>query len=418
SVQHLPTSGSTWSVTPLTNFILQPGQYYLIQESQGAGGTDLLPTPDAIGTITVSSTSGKVALVNNSTTLTGTCPTGSGIVDFVGYGNTPPNSAANCFEGSAPVPTLSNTTTALRLIDECFDSDDNTHDFTIGNPNPRNSSTATNVCGGPSGYGFASPRSVVVGSSTLLTVYAAPAQNPTSTGITVTADLSGIGGSATQAFSGSGSTFTFNATVAANNATGLITLPVTVTDLQGRIGSTSIVVKVLPLVPDHVTISQLYGGGGNSGATYNHDYVELYNPYNTPFDLTGWSLQYGPATGDTWQVQPLGGTIAPGEYYLVSLASGGARGAPLPAANVSGDINMSATTGKLALVNSFDSLVGPCPIEDPSIVDFLGYGTTANCAETTRTGNVAPGNTSALFRKNAGSTDTDNNASDFVTGAP
>ena len=86
SVQSAALATSNWLVTPLPNFTLQPGQYFLIQESQGAGGTDDLPTPDAIGTITVSSTSGKIALVSNTTTLTGNCPTGSGIVDFIGYG--------------------------------------------------------------------------------------------------------------------------------------------------------------------------------------------------------------------------------------------------------------------------------------------------------------------------------------------
>ena len=75
-------------MTPLTNFTLQPGQYYLMQESQGAGGTDNLPTPDAIGTIPVSSTSTKVALVNNTTLIPATCPNAAaGIVDFVGYGS-------------------------------------------------------------------------------------------------------------------------------------------------------------------------------------------------------------------------------------------------------------------------------------------------------------------------------------------
>ncbi len=411
SVQAL-VSG-TWQVTPLTNFTLQPGQYYLVQESQGAGGTDNLPTPDAIGTIAVSSTSTTVALVSNTTTLTGACPNPAtaGIVDLVGYGT------ATCFEGAAAAPVLTNTIANLRRDDGCFDTDDNARDFVSGFPNPRNSSSATNICTGLAGYGLASPRSVVVGASTTLTVHVAPAQNPTSTGITVTADLSQIGGSASQSFSGGPNTFTFNATVPANNSTGLITLPVTITDLQSRTGSTSIVVKVLPVIPDHVTISQLYGGGGNTGATYSHDYVELYNPHTTPFDLTGWSLQYGAATGDTWQVQPLGGAIGPGEYYLIGLASGNPTvGTPLPPANVNGDINMAAAAGKVALVNSFDSLVGPCPIEDVTIVDFLGYGTTANCAEGTRA--AAPSNTTSLFRKNGGAIDTDNNSSDFVTGAP
>jgi VCBS repeat-containing protein len=416
SVQHLPTSGSTWSVTPLTNFILQPGQYYLIQESQGAGGTDNLPTPDAIGTITVSSTSGKVALVSNTTTLTGTCPSGSGIVDFVGYGNTSGNTA-NCFEGSGPVPTLSNTTAALRKNDGCFDTDDNANDFVVGGPTPHNSSSPFNDCTGLSGFGSANPTSVVVGGSTTLTVHVAPAQDPTSTGITVTADLSQIGGSANQVFGGGPNTFTFAATVPANNPTGVMSLPVTIQDAQFRVANTNITVKVLPVIPDHVTISQLYGGGGNSGATYNHDYVELYNPHTSTFDLTGWSLQYSSATGDTWQVQPLGGTIAPGEYYLIGLATNNSGvGIPLPPANISGDINMSATTGKIALVNNFDALAGPCPIADTGVVDFLGYGTTANCAEGTRA--AAPSATTALFRKNGGATDTDNNSADFVTGAP
>ena len=32
---------------------------------------------------------------------------------------------------------------------------------------------------------------------------------------------------------------------------------------------------------DAVVISEVYGGGGNSGATWNRDYVELYNPTDT-----------------------------------------------------------------------------------------------------------------------------------------
>ena len=72
-------------------------------------------------------------------------------------------------------------------------------------------------------------------------------------------------------------------------------------------------------------ISQVYGGGGNTGATYTNDYVELINPTGVSFNLAGWTLQYGSATGTTWtNNQPLGGIIAPGEYYLVGLASGGA----------------------------------------------------------------------------------------------
>ncbi len=333
-----------------------------------------------------------------------------GFVDLVGYG------ATDCFETS-PAPALTNTTALLRLNDGCFDTNNNSRDFVTGNPNPRNTSSPFNDCTGLSGIGSANPTSVVVGTSTTLTVHVAPAQDPTSNGITVTADLSQIGGSPSQVFTGGPTTFTFVATVPLGNPTGIMSLPVTIADAQARVANTNIVVKVIPVIPDHVTISQLYGGGGNGGATYSHDYVELYNPHSTSFDLTGWSIQYGAATGETWQVQPLGGAIGPGQYYLIGLATNNSSiGTPLPPANVNGDINMAAAAGKVALVSNFDQLVGPCPITDPGIVDFLGYGTTANCAEGTRA--AAPSATSALYRKNGGSTDTDNNLADFVVAAP
>ena len=184
----------------------------------------------------------------------------------------------------------------------------------------------------------------------------------------------------------------------------------------------NITVTPPPPPPNHVVISQVYGGGGNSGATYQNDYVELYNPTASPVEVSGWTLQYQAAgsTG-TWSgIQPLGGTIGPGEYFLVALASGGATGAPLPAANVVGgpnSINISATAGKIALVNSGDPLSN-CPFGlDPTLVDLVGYGTTANCKEGSSAA-PASSNTTALFRKNSGQTDTDVNGADFVTGAP
>ena len=71
----------------------------------------------------------------------------------------------------------------------------------------------------------------------------------------------------------------------------------------------------------NVVISQIYGGGGNTGATIKNDFVELYNRSASAVDLTGWSLQYSSATGDSWEfsLQPLGGSIGAGEYYLVAV---------------------------------------------------------------------------------------------------
>jgi DNA/RNA endonuclease G (NUC1) len=169
--------------------------------------------------------------------------------------------------------------------------------------------------------------------------------------------------------------------------------------------------------PSDVVISQIYGGGGNAGATYLNDYVELYNRGTGVVDLTGWSLQYASSSGSGWDFnkQPLGGSIGAGEYYLIALASGGANGAGLPPANITGLINMAAASGKIALVNSFSGLVGSCPIFDASIKDLVGYGS-ADCGEGSTT-TSAGSNTTALFRKNNGSLDTDNNANDFAAPA-
>jgi hypothetical protein len=123
---------------------LAPSQYYLIQESSsGATGANL-PTPDAIGTITMAATAGKVALVNTTTALSGACSTDSSIIDLVGYGT-----SANCFKGSGPAGTASNTTAILRNNSGCLDTQNNANDFVAGAPNPRNTSSTTNPCSGP-----------------------------------------------------------------------------------------------------------------------------------------------------------------------------------------------------------------------------------------------------------------------------
>jgi hypothetical protein len=144
SVQYSSATGTAWQVTNLSNFTLQPGQYYLVQQAQGTGGTTPLPTPDVIGTIAMGATAGKVALVNNITALSGACPA-TGIIDFVGFGAT-----ANCFEGTGPTPAPSNTTAVIRGNNGCLDNNDNATDFTAGAPNPRNSSSTFNPCSGGS----------------------------------------------------------------------------------------------------------------------------------------------------------------------------------------------------------------------------------------------------------------------------
>ncbi len=421
SVQYASAAGTSWQVTPLTNFTIQPGQYYLIQQAQGAGGSVSLPAPDAIGTTAMSATSGKVALVNATAALTGSCPLGGSVVDFVGFG-----SAANCFEGAGPTATLSNTTAALRAANGCTETDNNSTDFSAGAPNPRNTASPFGSCGGstnPTGVGAANPNPVAPGNQTLLTVAVTPGANPTSTGLAVSGDLSSIGGGAPQTFFDDGTngdvtagdnTFSFLATVPSGAAPGLKTLPITITDAQARTGTTTISLNVQG--PQLVVISQIYGGGGNSGATFTNDFIELFNRGTTPISLTGWSVQYTSAAGTSWQMTPLSGTLAPGQYYLVQQAAGAGGTTPLPSPDAVGTIAMGAASGKVALVSNATALSGSgCPF-GASVVDFIGYGT-ANCSESN---SPAPelSNTTAALRARQGCRDTNNNGNDFSEGAP
>ena len=101
-----------------------------------------------------------------------------------------------------------------------------------------------------------------------------------------------------------------------------------------------------------VVISQVYGGGGNSGSTYTNDFIELYNPTASAVPLTGWSVQYAATTGTNWQKTDLAGSIPAGGYYLVQEAQGAGGTTPLPTPNATGTIAMAAGAGKVVLLNT------------------------------------------------------------------
>ncbi|MFS2007362.1 ExeM/NucH family extracellular endonuclease [Duganella sp. CT11-25] len=165
-----------------------------------------------------------------------------------------------------------------------------------------------------------------------------------------------------------------------------------------------------------VVISQVYGGGGNSGATYKNDFIEIFNRSGAPVNVGGWSVQYASAAGSSWQLTaiPAGTVLQAGQYLLIKEGAGTGGTVELPAAEASGGLALSGTTGKVALVNNSTALSGAAP-SGATLVDLLGFGT-AGAFE----GAAGPGlsNTTAALRAAAGCTDTDNNASDFSAGAP
>ena len=293
SLQYASAGGSNWLVTNLTNQTLAPGQYYLIQFASNGTVGSALPTPDLIAPVVtegfvpnLSGTTGKIALVNTTAKLpAATCPSSATIVDLVGYGD-----AALCFEG-AKTANLSNTTAAKRNNNGCADTDNNSVDFILLAPLPRNSASQTNACnlGGVLQIsGTANPSSVAPGGTTLFTVTVAPATTPPSTGISVVADLTAIGGAPGQQFFDNGTNgdvtagdniFSYLATVATTVSDGLRVIPIQAADGQKRTASTSINLTVFTAAggDDHLLL------GNPSSATTDvaneNNYLLVKNQY-------------------------------------------------------------------------------------------------------------------------------------------
>lgn len=181
--------------------------------------------------------------------------------------------------------------------------------------------------------------------------------------------------------------------------------------------------------PDLV-ISQIYGGGGNSGAVYTHDYIEIFNRGTASASLGGKSLQYASAAGtgnlgaNSGQLTELPNvSIPPGGYFLVQEFSQAAVGSPLPPPDHVDltPINMSGTAGKVALANGTTTLgcntADTCAANgnNARIIDLVGYGTTANYFEGAGPA-PAPSNVNADLRTAGGCQETDNNTADFTSG--
>ena len=171
------------------------------------------------------------------------------------------------------------------------------------------------------------------------------------------------------------------------------------------------------VTPGDIQIQEVYGGGGNSGAAFQSDFVELVNTSDEDLDIDGWTLQYSSAGGTFNGGQntlTLEGTVPAGEVFLIQLAAGNGNGEPLPAADFSGGINASGSQGVFALSDAEGTLqcTGATCAEDPAVIDVVGWGEAA-----TFSGEApAPGtsNSTSIERIAASG----ENASDFEAGEP
>jgi len=272
-----------WQVTLLTSVTLQPGQYYLVQEAAGTGGTANLPTPDATGSIAMAAGAGKVALVNNTIALSGACPAVASIIDLVGYG------AANCSEVSRRPP-LTNTTAALRNANGASDTDQQ--------PCGLHRRRAQSAEHGVQQFHSADrrridqPVAVNPGEPILLKIAVTPGTNPTSAASRSPpicrrsadwqASHSSTDGSNGDVAAGD-NVFSYLFTTSIASAVGDYIVPFSVSDNLSRSTSGSFTVSLQAVGPQNVVISQVYGGGGNTGATFKNDFIELFNRrYETP----------------------------------------------------------------------------------------------------------------------------------------
>ncbi|MBP2475336.1 putative extracellular nuclease [Crossiella equi] len=166
-------------------------------------------------------------------------------------------------------------------------------------------------------------------------------------------------------------------------------------------------------------IAEVYGGGGNAGATLTSDFVELANAGTTEVPLAGWSVQYlsaSPSPTSRWQATPLTGSLGVGKRYLLGLAKGAGGTTALPTPDATGTTNMSGTAGTVALVQGTEPLTcltaADCAA-DARIRDLVGYG-----GATVREGSPAAATANATSSARRTLVDTDDNSADLATGDP
>ncbi|MBX3231686.1 MAG: lamin tail domain-containing protein [Labilithrix sp.] len=181
-----------------------------------------------------------------------------------------------------------------------------------------------------------------------------------------------------------------------------------------------------------IVISEAYGSGGLTGASFKDDFVELFNRTASPIALDGLSLQIdnapSNATTNFTKVVALTGTIPANGYFLVSLKGSGNAGEDLPTPDqVVDDYDLGAKDGKVALVPNVTPLNcgGSGDLCATSkFLDLVGWGATSQQEGSSSVKGIVddPGGTLAskksAARKNKGCTESNNNAADFEVISP
>jgi predicted extracellular nuclease len=291
SASSLPTASQSWAVTAIpAGTILNAGQYYMVREAQGTTAGTVDVAGDVIGTIALSASAGKVALVNNKTALTFATPLIGSYVDLVGFGSV----TTGAYEGAGPTAGTTNTTGVLRKDGGCVDSDANNTDFVVGTPTPRNSATVPHVCGLPQ-LTCPTNMSVMVGRNASVTMSAYGTDAIVNNAVIKSGGVPGISLSSFLASGAAGGDASVNLDVTSAVPLGSYPVAVEFSDDQTQKASCTVNVSVQQLVPMTFTIPQIQG----SGDTSPHLGVQTTDGVVTKRVSTGFFLQDENGDGDS-----------------------------------------------------------------------------------------------------------------------
>jgi len=451
------------------SFSMTPGMHILIPfNGTGSNGQPLPNTLLSPVNLPLGSTSGQVILLSPGQTIPTACPTGA-YVDGIGWGS------STCSEG-APATVPASNKSMTRVNGGCTDTNNNFADFQAADPNPRTFQSPATQCGSQSsptptpspspsptatatpgaspspspspvvdqfGFTFRSPQYEVWEGPTGLVITvdrSTFALAPT----TVSVDYATSNGTAvapgdytttsgTLTFGPNEFTKTFKIPV---NDDGIVepdeTFNVTLSNpvgfSLGQYTTTTVTIHdndaPLPTNP-RIRISQVYPRGGEPGATFQRDFVELFNADTTAVNIQGWSIIIT-NFDSSGNAVTIGGTISssiplqPGQHVILTMPGTGTNGQALPAEFSIESVSLGSDSGQIFLIPN-GKLVLPftCPSTAPDprgeIADFVAYG--AGTCSAGGTAPVPPSNKS-LLRVGGGCTDTFNNSSDFVLADP
>lgn len=158
-----------------------------------------------------------------------------------------------------------------------------------------------------------------------------------------------------------------------------------------------------------VVLNEVYGGGGNSGAPYRNDFIELYNNSSADINISGYKISYYSSGGSLGGSLTLaaGATIKAKGFFLIQMGAGtNTASAALPAPDATGTVAMSGTSGRVDFISS----------DGTSLIDRVGYGSTTSLYEGAAPAPTLSNTTSA--QRKADGADTDNNSADFKAAPP